>query len=167
MTLYGTYPTADGFLTLAALAERLWTRLCKALGLESLLTDPRYTPWATLLARQLELRPTLEARFRERTTERWLEVLVPAGVPVGRVQWGAQVLEHPQLAVNGVVSRVRHPQAGWMRTMGFPLRLGATPPRLRRHAPALGAHTREVLKQLGYRPGEVTRLIAGRVVAGP
>jgi crotonobetainyl-CoA:carnitine CoA-transferase CaiB-like acyl-CoA transferase len=165
LALYGTYPTADGFITVAALAERLWTRLCKALELEALLTDPRYTPWANLVARQMEIRPALEERFRGRTTEEWLKIMIPAGVPVGRVHWGGRVFDHPQLAANGVVARVRHPQAGWMRTMGFPLRLGAARSRVRRHAPALGAHTAEVLAELGYRAADVARLVAARAVA--
>ncbi len=164
MTLYGAYPTADGFVTIAALAERLWTRLCRALGLGELLDDPRYTPWATLVARQLELRPVLEKRFRERTTEEWLGTLTAAGVPAGRVNWGARVFEHPQLVATGVVARLRHPQAGPMRTLGFPLRLQATPARLRRHTPALGADTAAVLRELGYRPADVARLGAAGIV---
>jgi crotonobetainyl-CoA:carnitine CoA-transferase CaiB-like acyl-CoA transferase len=166
MTVYGAYATADGFITIAVLAERLWERLCRALGLESVLTDPRYTPWAKLVERQLELRPQLEARFKTRTTDEWLGVLVPAGVPAGRVSWGAAVFDHPQLRANGAIVRTRHPQAGPMRTMGFPLRLTATPPRLRRHAPALGADTRAILKELRYRPGAIARLLkAGAVRA--
>ncbi|MBI4246231.1 MAG: CoA transferase [Candidatus Rokubacteria bacterium] len=166
MTVYGAYATADGFITIAALAARLWARLCKALGLEALLDDPRYTPWANLTARQLELRPVLDKRFRELTTDAWLAILTAAGVPAGRVNWGARVFEHPQLTVNGVVARMRHPQAGPMRTMGFPLKLAATPARLRRPAPLLGAHTRAVLAELGYRPAEITRLRAAGAVGG-
>lgn len=166
MTVYASYPTADGFITVAALAERLWARLCKALGLETLLTDPRYTPWERLLARQLELRPVLEERFRQRTTEEWMAILVAAGVPAGRVNWGARVFEHPQLVAGGVVTRLRHPRAGRMRAMGFPLRLAEAPARIRRQAPPLGAHTRQVLAELGYRPTEIRSLLAAGAVRG-
>ncbi len=164
MSVYGTYATRDGFITVAVLAERLWSRLCRALGLTALLDDPRYTPWPNLVARQLEVRPLLAERFLARTTDEWLALLAPAGVPVGRVQWGADVFAHPQLRANGVVATVRHPTAGRLTGMGFPLRLPRTPARLRRHAPALGAHSRAVLAELGYRAPEIRRLVAAKVV---
>jgi len=145
-------------------AERLWGRLCKALDLEALLSDARYTPWSELTARQLELRPLLDERFRTRTTDEWLARLGPAGVPAGRVNWGAAVFDHPQLRANGVVATTRHPRAGRMTGMGFPLRLPASPARLRRHAPQLGAHTREVLAELKYRAAEIRRLVDDHVV---
>jgi crotonobetainyl-CoA:carnitine CoA-transferase CaiB-like acyl-CoA transferase len=164
LAVYAAYPTADGFITVAALAERLWARLAKALGLEALLADPRYTPWANLVANQLELRPVLEERFRRRTTEEWLRILVDAGVPAGRVHWGAAVFDHPQLRASRAVVDTRHPRAGRMRAMGFPLRLAVTPPRLRRAAPALGADTRAVLAELGYRTPAVRGLVAAGAV---
>jgi crotonobetainyl-CoA:carnitine CoA-transferase CaiB-like acyl-CoA transferase len=164
MAMYRAYPTADGFITVAAIAERLWQRLCKALGLPALLTDPRYTPWSNLVARRAELIETLQARFRTRPTEEWLKVLGEAGVPAGRVSSGREVFEHPQLQINGVVMDTRHPRAGPLRMMGFPLRLSRTPARLRRHAPALGQDTRTVLRDLGYRPAEIRRLVSARVV---
>ena len=164
MTLYGAYATKDGYITIAVLAERLWGRLCKALDLEALLSDARYTPWSELTARQLELRPLLDERFRTRTTDEWLARLGPAGVPAGRVNWGAAVFDHPQLRANGVVATTRHPRAGRMTGMGFPLRLPASPARLRRHAPQLGAHTREVLAELKYRAAEIRRLVDDHVV---
>lgn len=164
LALYGAYATRDGYITIAVIAERLWTRLCGALGLDALLSDPRYTPWARLLERQEELRPLLQERLRTRTTDEWLDTLVPAGVPAGRVDWGSRIFEHPQLRANGVVKTVRHPRAGRMTMMGFPLALGTTPARLRRHVPAVGADTRVLLGELGYRPAEVRRLVQGRAV---
>jgi formyl-CoA transferase len=164
MTVYGAYATKDGFITIAVLAERLWERLCRALGLDRVLTDPRYTPWPNLVARQAELRGEVEACFKMRTTDEWLALLIPAGVPAGRVSWGAEVFDHRQLNLNGAIMRIRHPKAGPMRTMGFPLRLAATPARLRRHAPALGADTRAVLRELGYPSREIARLIQANAV---
>lgn len=163
MMLYRAYATSDGFITVAALAERLWRRLAGALGLDALLDDPRYKPWSALVARQMELVETLEARFRARTSAEWLEILAKAGVPAGRVNWGPQVFDHPQLHANDMVLQTRHPSAGRMRTMGFPLRISGAAARLRRHAPALGADTRHVLSELGYRGPDITRLIRAGV----
>jgi crotonobetainyl-CoA:carnitine CoA-transferase CaiB-like acyl-CoA transferase len=162
--MYRAYATADGFITVAVIAERLWRRLCGALGLAHVADDPRHADWSKVIEWQAELRETFEARFRERTTEAWLKTLIEAGVPAGRVQWGAPVFEHPQLVANDVVIRTRDPRAGSMRTMGFPLALRATPARVRRHAPALGADSRAVLAELGFTAAEVRRLIADRVV---
>jgi crotonobetainyl-CoA:carnitine CoA-transferase CaiB-like acyl-CoA transferase len=162
--LYRAYATADGFVTVAAIAERLWRRLCAALGFAGLPDEPRYASWAKVAEWQGELREKFEARFRERTTDEWLKVLIEAGVPAGRVQWGAPVFEHPSLVANGVVLHSRHPRAGGMRTIGFPLALRATPARLRRHAPALGADTRAVLADLGYSAADVRRLVASKTV---
>ena len=161
---YRAYATADGFVTVAVIAARLWKRLCAALGFEELLADPRYAAWAKASEWQADLREKLEARFRTKTTDEWLKILIAAGVPAGRVQWGAPVFEHPQLTANGVVMRSRHPRAGGMRTMGFPLHLGRTPARLRHPAPALGADSRDVLGELGYTSAQVARLVQAKVV---
>lgn len=69
-----------------------------------------------------------------------------------------------QLNLNGAIMRVRHPKAGPMRTMGFPLTLAATPAHLRRGAPALGADTRAVLREFGYPSREIARLIQANTV---
>lgn len=78
--LYRAYATADGFIAVAAIAERLWQRLCRALDLEGLLADPRYAPWATLVTRRSDpaLIDALAARFLTRSTEEWLKLLVAA-----------------------------------------------------------------------------------------
>src|SRR3989442_5368413 len=78
-------------------AERLWGRLCKALDLEALLSDARYTPWSELTARQLELRPLLDERFRTRTTDEWLARLGPARPPPRPRDCGPAIFRAPQL----------------------------------------------------------------------
>jgi crotonobetainyl-CoA:carnitine CoA-transferase CaiB-like acyl-CoA transferase len=162
--LYRAYQTADGFVTVAVIARRLFERLCRAIGAPDVLEAPRYASWANVSAWQGELRERFEQRFRERTTDEWLKVLGEAGVPAGRVQWGAKVFEHPQLVANRAVVHTRHPKAGGMRTIGFPLALSDTPAKIARHAPALGADTVRILAELGYGARRIRQLAADRVV---
>jgi hypothetical protein len=49
-----------------------------------------------------------------------------------------------------------------LRRMGFPLQRGTTRPRLRRHAPAAGAHARGVLRELRVPAPEVRRRAGAR-----
>jgi crotonobetainyl-CoA:carnitine CoA-transferase CaiB-like acyl-CoA transferase len=162
--LYRAWATADGFVTVAVISRRLFQRLCRAVGFDDVLADPRYADWSKVSVWQADLAGRFEQRFREKTTEEWVRILGDAGVPSGRVQSGAAVFAHPQLVANEVVLHVRHPRAGGYRAIGFPLKLSGTPGRIRRHAPPLGADTRAVLADLGYSSAVIRALIAGRVV---
>jgi len=57
-----------------------------------------------------------------------------------------------------MLTEVPHARLGAVPTLGFPIRLTATPAEVRRGAPVLGEHTREVLTELGYDDGEIGRL---------
>jgi crotonobetainyl-CoA:carnitine CoA-transferase CaiB-like acyl-CoA transferase len=63
-----------------------------------------------------------------------------------------------------MVLEAEHPGHGRVRMTGFPVKLGATPARLRRPAPALGEHTDQVLGELGYDAARLAELRASGVV---
>ena len=102
-------------------------------------------------------------RIRERTVDHWIEHLNRAGVPCGRVADLRAVFSDPQVRAQEMVLEVEHPGHGPVRMTGFPVKLSATPCRVRRPAPELGAHTEEVLRELGL-GGEIARLREQRVI---
>jgi crotonobetainyl-CoA:carnitine CoA-transferase CaiB-like acyl-CoA transferase len=96
------------------------------------------------------LRALIDQKIGAETVEAWIERLNRAGVPCGRVLNLAEVFADPQVQAQEMVLEIDHPGHGPVRMTGFPVKLSATPARLRHPAPALGEHTDAVLRDLGY-----------------
>jgi crotonobetainyl-CoA:carnitine CoA-transferase CaiB-like acyl-CoA transferase len=93
--------------------------------------------------------------------------LEAAGVPAGPVLSIGEMLNDPQVRARDMVVEVEHRRAGKLQTLGTPVKFSATPVGVRRGAPLLGEHTREILKEYGYSDVEIAALIAGGdVIAG-
>jgi crotonobetainyl-CoA:carnitine CoA-transferase CaiB-like acyl-CoA transferase len=72
----------------------------------------------------------------------------------------ADILADPHLAAIGYFREVEHPSEGRLRSMAVPTEWSESPPEYRRHAPRLGEHTREVLREAGLGEAEIEALIA-------
>ena len=146
---YQALRTADGHVVLAALTSRQWTDLCAALGRADLATDPRFETNATRMAHRAALAAELEVALGARTTATWVEALLAAGIPAGPINDLAQVFDDPHTQARRMVEEIDHPVAGRLRTLGFPLKMSDTPPRVRRAPPLLGEHSAEIRRELG------------------
>jgi crotonobetainyl-CoA:carnitine CoA-transferase CaiB-like acyl-CoA transferase len=145
---YQALRTKDGYLTLGANNERLWQRLCAALKLTHLQTDPRFGTNTDRMLHRDELAAELEKTLVEAETDDWVALLLDVGVPVGPIRDYRQVLdEDPHVKARGMVQEIDHPIEGRVRVLGSPVRMSGTPARLRRHPPLLGEHTAEVLAE--------------------
>jgi crotonobetainyl-CoA:carnitine CoA-transferase CaiB-like acyl-CoA transferase len=148
---YSVYATADDrALTVAAVEPHFWANLCRALGREAFI-PLQYAPWPE----QARLFAELDALFRQRTLDAWMELLAGADVCVG------PVLTLPEaLALHGAqLITLDQPGEGWLRQIG-----GLFGTAVVRPAPALGEHTAEVLAALGRGPEEVAALRAAGVL---
>jgi crotonobetainyl-CoA:carnitine CoA-transferase CaiB-like acyl-CoA transferase len=74
------------------------------------------------------------------------------------------VFQDPQVLAQEMVMDVEHPGHGLVRMVGFPMKLSATPCRVRRPAPGLGEHSDEVLTELGYAATDRAALRAAGVI---
>ena len=146
---YQVFPTADGFIIIAANNDRQFERLCEAARTPELLADPDFASNELRSRNRERLIPLIEAATRTRSTARWMEALEAAGVPCAPVNTIDEVFADPQIVARGMEIGMPHPLAGEdIRLVGSPVGLSRTPVSYRRAPPTLGQHTDEVLAEM-------------------
>ncbi|MSQ13260.1 MAG: CoA transferase [Dehalococcoidia bacterium] len=167
MTPFQAFPTKDGWLVVGITGSNPghWPLFCSALGRVELIDDPRYlTPWdRTQHIRDLE--PVLTDALKQRTTQEWLDEMIPLGIPCGPVNTVPQVVRDPQVLHREMLVEMPHPRLGTWTFTGVPAKLSRTPGKVRIPPPDLGQHTDEVLgKLLGMGVEDVAALRKDGVV---
>jgi crotonobetainyl-CoA:carnitine CoA-transferase CaiB-like acyl-CoA transferase len=149
---YGIYPTCDGhlILSMSPLSE-----LADALDLPAL-RDLAKPGW-NFESREAVAR-LLEPVIRTRTTADWIERLVPKGVWAAAVNDYADTFADPAVQAADAVEEIRHPVAGPVKLLRFPLEFSSGRASVRRLPPACGEHADEILAELGYDTAAIARL---------
>jgi crotonobetainyl-CoA:carnitine CoA-transferase CaiB-like acyl-CoA transferase len=156
--------TADGYMTIFAVADPEFAGLCRALGRPELARDERFRDatgrfqHADVLARMLD-----EATRAQKTASLCarLEAEDVPHAPVNRLE---SLHEDPQVVANALLVELEHATAGRLRTPRPVAQFAATPASLRRPAPSLGEHGAEVLRELGLAEPEIESLRAERIL---
>lgn len=141
---YQALRTADGWMTVGANNQRLWQRLCQALGRPELAEDPRFATNPDRMRNKAELAGVLEDLLAAHGTDHWVQTLLDAGVPAGPIRTYDQVLADEHTLARQMVQSIPHPVEGEVQTLGFPVKLSRTPATARRHPPLLDEHRPEL-----------------------
>jgi crotonobetainyl-CoA:carnitine CoA-transferase CaiB-like acyl-CoA transferase len=136
---YETYETADRPLAVAAANQRLFTRLCEAVGRPELAEDPRFATNADRVEHADALAAALEERLRREPAGHWVEVLRAASVPAGPIN---EVDEAFALAESLGMEPVD--TVDGVPLVRPPLRVDGERPPIRRRPPALDEHGDEL-----------------------
>lgn len=160
------FETADGYLTAAAVSDKEWQGMTRALERPEWLEDPRFsTPASRVKYADVRLEMTAEV-LKERTSAEWLERLDAEQVPSAPVNRKPDVLTDPQVHANDLIVESDHPHAGHMRQARPAARFEGTPTELlRQPAPLLGEQTDAVLTELGLSAARLAELREAGTIA--
>jgi len=157
---YRVYRTKDDkYISIGALEAKFWENLCRALGREDLAPHQYATG-----AQGDEVVSQLEKIFLTKTRDEWMEYLEDFEISHGPVYDFRETFSDPQVLHREMVLEVDHPTEGRIKQVGFPIKLSATPGRVRLPSPGYGEHTREVLEELGYTEGDIEALEKSGVI---
>jgi crotonobetainyl-CoA:carnitine CoA-transferase CaiB-like acyl-CoA transferase len=153
----GVFKTSDGHINIASTGQKIWERFCHALGDPDLITRPEYATAAARSKNREALNAVIDAHTIKRTSADWVERLNEAGVPSGPIYSIDQMFGDPQVEHLKMAQPVKK-KGKEMKLVGQPVSLSRTPSKLVSWPPALGEHTDQVLKEFGFRAGEIAAL---------
>ncbi len=158
------YRTADGYINVGASGDGMWARLVGALGRPELLERAEFKTQPDRAQHRAALNAALNDAFAAKPSAEWIAILNEAGVPSGPIYRVDQVFADPQVRHVGAAAPVPHPKLGDIRIVNQPVKLSRTPAALVAATPERGAHTDEILRELGYADADIARLRASRVI---
>ena len=151
ITPSNTYPTREGgYVIIGANNDSIFKRLMHAIGRPDLGEDPTLATNEGRVPRAAELDAAIEGWTRARELDAVLDVLQRAEVPAGRVYDPEDIVKDVHYAARGMIEQWPLPDGKHVRIPAVVPKLSATPGGTRWLGPTLGAHTAEVLGNLGY-----------------
>jgi crotonobetainyl-CoA:carnitine CoA-transferase CaiB-like acyl-CoA transferase len=157
------YRTKEGRIFIASLHPKWFAKLCDLIGAAEVPEDPRFaTPEARAQAGQA-LVAALEEKLMARTALEWEAILVANGIPAGAVRSFREMAESDHAQQRGMTLEFDAPE-GRITAVGAAFRLSDAPTGVRGPTPDLGAHTDEVLADLGYDAEAIQAMRSGGTI---
>jgi crotonobetainyl-CoA:carnitine CoA-transferase CaiB-like acyl-CoA transferase len=162
----GVFPTTDGTVNIAAAGDRLYRRLCEALGRPDLVTHPDFNDTGKRRRNRDALNAAIAEITRGMSNQQVVDLLTKAGVPCGPIYSIDQTFKDPQVRHLGIARKVEHARLGTLGVVGQPINLSSAPQpeTLRMPTPELGEHSDAVLAELGYDADAIAQLRKNNVI---
>ena len=156
----GVFQAQDGSFYINCGNDKIFQRLMsQVLDRADLASAEAYATGPDRIRRRDELFAILGEAFARQPWSYWQPRMRAAGVPCGQVRTVGEAIRSPEARDRKLVSRIPHPEAGWVPNVRLPIRYSRTPVVDPVAAPAVGQHTDEVIREiLGYDEDRLARL---------
>jgi crotonobetainyl-CoA:carnitine CoA-transferase CaiB-like acyl-CoA transferase len=141
---YGLFQASDGQVAVAPSTDTYVQRFLDAIGLGSLIQEPRFADNAMRMANRSELNALIDIRTQTNSVNHWIAAINNAGCPCGRVMQLDEMVKDPQVLAQQMIIESTRAGRTPIKMTGFPVKLSATPCELRRPAPDLGEHNEDI-----------------------
>ncbi|WP_431482373.1 CaiB/BaiF CoA transferase family protein [Pseudomonas solani] len=159
-SFYDYYRTRDGrWFSVGSLEPQFMQQFCAAIGRPDLAArglSPKPED-------QRELKRAIEIEFEKRDFAEWSEVFAALDACVEPMLPLSEAVRHPQIEARGLVTEVPRDGLPAQRQIACPIKFSGGLPAPRHVGAAVGAHTAEVLAELGYTAEQIASLKAGKV----
>jgi len=161
---YQAFKAKDVYFNIAAGNDKLWKMLCKAIGLEKAIDDPKFATNAKRVENREEIVKVISDIIITKNGEEWLKILTDAGVPCGPIYTMDKIFTDPQVLHRQMLKKLDHPKVGKVKVTGVPIKLSDTPGEVETAPPILGQHTQEILTELGFSDQDIKKLRQEKVI---
>jgi len=159
------YRCNDGsYVVIAGNGDSIFKRLCRAMGRADLADDPALAHNDGRAAKQAWLDDTIEAWTVTRAPDVVLAAMAAAEVPASKIYDIRDIVADAHYQARGMLREIRLEDGATLKVPGVVPKLSATPGNFTGGGPALGAHTDEVLRGLGYDEARIAELRARGII---
>jgi len=154
---YALYEAKDGrFIMFCAIEPKFWFNFCDAIGRDDLRDKIRTDIPVDYGIERPEMRQVLADIFRERDSAAWMRMALEQNVPLAVANTLDQTPHDPHNVARGMLHEGVHPGAGPFTYLRYPAIIDGARSGVAIPAPALGAHTTEVLSAIGLTEAEIS-----------
>ncbi len=162
---YQAFETQDGYIYIAVTTDEMWKNLCRALKLDRLAQDPKYSTLEARRQNRTELAAEITQVTRQYKNKELEDLLVSFNVPCGRLMQIDEIVKDPHVLHRNIMADIEYPAGRKGKIIKTPIFTSGKAPEIRRFPPAIGEHTAEILTEIGYRQGEIQELLKMGVVS--
>ncbi len=153
------YKTKDGYIAVLPYMNNHWQTFCEKAERQDLIEDERFKDLSSRVRNIDDTYSETGKILATKTTQEWLDIFAETKVPVNVVNSLEDLFHDPHLAAVDFWQSFDHPSEGQLKMPGFPSKFSKTPATIRKHAPKLGEHSKEVLTEAGLDEETINKMV--------